>query len=146
MRNRSASFKRKPDEGPSYASVVHGATKPGLFLSAGNVEELGLNIGKVTSLCDKIDGSLNTADDGPVKDVLQDIANAIRLVNKNHEVILEGHKGNTGVDPASGGVSGSGSGPGSMVSLGAIPKKNRTDVAAARGPEGGRDSPPDEVI
>jgi hypothetical protein len=125
---------------------VHGAaSKPG-FLSAGNIEELNLNIGKVTSLCDKIDDSLRTADDGPVKDVLQDISNAIRLVNKNHEVICKGHNENAGAGAALGNGPGPGSVTGSMVSLGTIPKKNRTETPVSLDPDKNRDIFPDEVM
>jgi hypothetical protein len=92
MRNRSGSVKRKSDEGFSYAHVANRAVASNNgILSAGNLEELNFNISSVSSLCDKIDGSLSTADDGPVKTVLQDISNAIRLVNKNHEVIARSH-------------------------------------------------------
>jgi hypothetical protein len=93
MRNRSGSLKRKPDDAMSYASVANGgfgAVTGNTGLLPEKIEELTVNISKVTSLCDKIDGSLDSADDGPVKTVLQDISNAIRLLNNNHDTIVKG--------------------------------------------------------
>jgi hypothetical protein len=117
MRNRSGSVKWKSDEGYSYAHVANRAVASNNgVLSAGNLEELNFNISSVTSLCDKIDGSLSTADDGPVKTVLQDISKAIRLVNKNHEVIARNHNEKSISVPVSRPVP-------DMVNLGTIPKK-----------------------
>jgi hypothetical protein len=76
---------------------------------------------RVNSVRDeKIDKAIETADDSPLKSILTDICAAIRIVNSNHEGIV---KDQLQYQPTNSAETGIG-----MVSLGNVPKRNRTFV------------------
>jgi hypothetical protein len=91
------------------------------------LEELTVDITKVNSLCEKIDKSVTGIADENVRNVMEDVSAALKLLNKNHEGIVKIHSqkssGNTGNSFQ---VCSSG-----MASLGTIPKRNRIQSAAS---------------
>jgi hypothetical protein len=128
-RQRIGSFKRKPDGSISYANAARSNVSNVLVssgISSEKLEEMSVDISKVSSLCDKIDTSVRSVEDENIKNILADISVAIRLVNNNQEVIVKCQLGKINYAPA-GNVLVYGSGSG-MVSLGNIPKKKRSSV------------------
>jgi hypothetical protein len=122
MRFRSGSIKRKPDDAFNYASVVtRNITLPlPPRQNTEKLEALTIEITKVSTICEKIDKAIETAEDSPLISILTDICAAIRIVNTNHEGIV---KDQLQYQPANSAESGIG-----MVSLGNVPKRNRTFV------------------
>ncbi len=130
-RDRSQSVKRKFDtQGVSYAQVVHGPAKPMLDDSTlALIESSTLDTAKVQSLCTKIsENILNLDASDPVKDILNDMCDAIAGLGKTQEGILTVLRG---TDPQIPRYSFSGpnlppSQDRQMFNLGNVPKKQRT--------------------
>jgi hypothetical protein len=115
MRPRAGSVKRKPDDTISYASAASSGTHR--QISPEKIETLSVNISTVSSLCDKVDTALSTAETGQLKDILTDLSAAVRLINSNHETIVKEQ-----LAPASRLQQSS------MVNIGTIPKRTRPSI------------------
>jgi hypothetical protein len=92
FRPRVDSIKRKQDEAFSYAGVASGTCS-----KTGNDEETRkrmdlatLELGKVTSICDKINGALPELDVSPeLKAILSDFNDAVRGLSKTQELLCQ---------------------------------------------------------
>ena len=91
-RFRSRSVKRKPDDNPSYSSIVG----KNLTQSANSDENaktldlIGVNTAKVTSLCEKVQGELITLGAEPeICTIFTDLCEAIRCVNESQRILAE---------------------------------------------------------
>jgi DNA-binding FrmR family transcriptional regulator len=127
-RPRSGSIKRKSDDSFSYAAVVNAsnnqaAAAPPFFRDPEKLEKMNVEIAKVTSLSEKISGAVNAiSEDDPVRAVLLDISEAIKLLNNNQAEIIKEHTQPTAAAAAvnTGNIQNA-----NMVSLGTVPKRNR---------------------
>jgi hypothetical protein len=91
MRQRSGSVKRKSDDAFSYAAIAStGNTNSsvGFQISAEKIEQMSVDISTVNSLCDKIDNSVSKVEDPEVSAILGHVSEALKLINKNHSVIV----------------------------------------------------------
>jgi hypothetical protein len=121
----AGSIKRKPDDDSSYAAIAAPSIRiqPANFLQPEKIEKLTVDIAKVTSLCDKIGDAIAIIPEDPVRAILMDINAAIKIVNNNHAEIIKDQPSQpiaaaAGVPAANSDLN--------MVSLGAVPKRNRT--------------------
>jgi hypothetical protein len=129
-RSRSNSFKRKFQEGNSYAGAVSGSVAVSAGPEVGTekhdvnwVNEAGVEIAKVESLCDQFVTEVsNVSVDPALLPVFGLIAESLKGVSKIQKLIVEkvGHSKGNVYTPKEGG----------MTNLGAIPKKPRTLLAA----------------
>ena len=120
-RSRSQSQKRKNSEEVSYASITGAgltATASAPFPSS-MVEESTVAIAKVNSLCDKIATDISTTTSDPsVITVFTDLCEALRLITRTQENILNVVKGKEQL----------GGHTPHFTSLGAFPKRARQDI------------------
>ena len=131
---RSQSVKRKLD-GPaiSYAQVVHSQAKPTLDdATLAQIETGSLEVAKVLSLCTKVSETiLNLDASDPIKNILNEMCEAISGLGKTQESILSVIKDSGSVRQVSG-LSGTGShdqqGNSNMFNLGKVHKKQRIQV------------------
>jgi hypothetical protein len=89
FRQRSGSVKRKSDESASYASAAGAGIRPTPVFSAEKVENITVEIAKVTTLCDKVDTTLSGAEENPLKNIFMDINAAIRLLSNNQSEVVK---------------------------------------------------------
>jgi hypothetical protein len=137
MRQRSGSVKRKPDDTFSYAAAVstgNSGAVNGFHISAEKLEQMSVDISTVNSICDKIDNNVNKIEDPEVATIMGYVSEALKLINKNHSVIVNEQNakissGNVSANP--------------MISLGNISKRNRSESALVSRQTSG--IPPPEV-
>ena len=119
-RSRSQSVKRKNPEGNSYASIASNGLscpQPAFFPSDNLLEAAEVGVAKVKSICDKVISDLSaTTVDPVIITALSDICEAIRLNTQIQDDILK-YRSSASLQHTS-----------NMVTLGAIPKKPRSDT------------------
>jgi hypothetical protein len=94
-RQRTNSFKRKPEEGRSYAdaaisNTVQSREQEQNLESSSKLEEMSVEVSKVSSVCDKVSTALEPLEiDSKLKEVLLDINQAVRGLSNMQEQIIK---------------------------------------------------------
>jgi hypothetical protein len=94
-RQRANSFKRKSEEGRSYAeaavsNLVQGREQEQNLESTSKLEEMSVEVSKVSSICDKVSSALEPLEiDSKLKEVLLDLNQAVRGLSNMQEQIVK---------------------------------------------------------